>query len=463
MRNYLLASAAMLALTAGTARAAIIAAPDDGSGLLTSWNAPKTTPDPGKVNVRLDGFVDTEFGFVGTTTDKGLAGTPNAAAKDAPYGMAGLMRMYFGIDGRMTNGLIYGANVEMRTDFGGPNGGLPNVTATALGSASSQSTASVWYTRRAFVYLGGDNWGIVRIGSNDGPVGIFDESGVTTGEAFDTGGWDGDNPNFTGNAGLDWPFFDTGNEYDPAKITYMTPTLGTGFMFGVSFAPSNSINQATGGTAAAAGAGDRQETSLLASDASRPRNIVEIGGRYKGPVGPITLEAYTGYVHAQPVQNAIVGGQQYYDLSESDTGLAVTFAGATVFGHLTYGQFNTGNSEAMMPKIPGRKVNGTAYIAGAMYTIGPWSVGAAMFGLVGEGSIGATGTGPIATAGSNKTEGGAWIGGTYVIAKGVTSTLEYLYGTKHQANEDYVDSTASEKLGNRATSNSVVANLTVAW
>ena len=255
MRNYLLASAAMLGLTAGATQAATLPQSDP-TGILSAWNAPKTSPDPGKVIVRVSGFVAFDAAIVSADSDKGVAGTANASAKNQGYGMGGYFRMYFGIDGRMTNGLIYGANTEMRTNFAGsqPQGytGTP-----ALGNGSANSLASTWYTRRAFVYLGGDNWGIVRMGANDGPMGIFNQSAHTTGEFYTTGGFDGDMPDFLGNAVMPWIFWDTGNEYDPTKITYMTPNLG-GFMAGVSFAPDSTAMSANSGTTASAGAFSRQ-------------------------------------------------------------------------------------------------------------------------------------------------------------------------------------------------------------
>jgi hypothetical protein len=457
MRNYLLAtvaSVAMVGLSTGSALAYALPQTDP-YDMQSAWNAPKNTPDPGKVIVRLNGFVAVDAAVLGTTGDHGIAGTPNAAAKDQPYGLAGYFRMYFGIDGRTTNGLIYGANTEMRTNFAGPNGTQSYVTATSVGSASGQSTASTWYTRRAFVYLGGDSWGIVRLGANDGPVGIFDESGVTTGEAFSTGGWDGDGPNFTGNAGLSWPFFDTGNEYDPDKITYMTPNIG-GFMAGVSFAPSNVTLAATGGTGAAGGLGDRQSTSGVAADATRPRNIIEIGARYKGPLGPVGVEVYAGYVHADTINDYAPGVLHYYDLSEVDGGLALTFAGVTAFGHIITGNFNAGNSETLMPKLAGprHKTAGFTYIAGAQYSTGPWTAGGAFYNFTSEGSAAGT---------SALTQTGAWVGGNYNPIKGLNFYLEYLYGTKHQAGVDFIDGTASAALGNRISSNTLVSTMVVSW
>ena len=44
--------------------------------------------------------------------------------------------------------------------------------------------------RRAFTYVAGDNWGIVRVGQADGLIGIFD-NGVTTFQFLPTGNLNG--------------------------------------------------------------------------------------------------------------------------------------------------------------------------------------------------------------------------------------------------------------------------------
>src|SRR4249920_3728281 len=124
--------------------------------------------------------------------------------------MGGFFRLYFGVDGKMNNGLIYGANAEMRTIFAGqaPPG---YTTSGAIANASANSNGSLWYTRRAYVYLGGDNFGIFRIGQGDGPLGLF--SGNSTGEFYDTGNWNGDIPNLLGGGTIAWFFPTVGNEY----------------------------------------------------------------------------------------------------------------------------------------------------------------------------------------------------------------------------------------------------------
>ena len=68
------------------------------------------------------------------------------------------MRLYFGADAMATNGLRYGAGIELRENFPGSVG-----TNTNTGSSGYSSTETV-FVRRAFTYVAGENWGLVRLG-----------------------------------------------------------------------------------------------------------------------------------------------------------------------------------------------------------------------------------------------------------------------------------------------------------
>ena len=107
------------------------------------------------------------------------------------------MRLYFGADAMATNGLRYGAAIELRENFTG------QISSNTSTGASGYSSLSTVYVRRAFTYVAGENWGIVRFGMADGVIGIFD-NGVTTGQFLINGFGGGDNQNVSG-AGI--PFF----------------------------------------------------------------------------------------------------------------------------------------------------------------------------------------------------------------------------------------------------------------
>ncbi len=83
-----------------------------------------------------------------------------------------------------TNGLRYGAAIEVRQNFTG------QISNNGSSGASGYSSLETLYVRRAFTYVAGENWGIVRAGQADGLIGIFD-NGVTTFQFLPTGNLNG--------------------------------------------------------------------------------------------------------------------------------------------------------------------------------------------------------------------------------------------------------------------------------
>ena len=83
-----------------------------------------------------------------------------------------------------TNGLRYGAAIEIRQNFTG------QISSNASSGASATASLETLYVRRAFTYVAGENWGIVRVGQADGLIGIFD-NGVTTFQFLPTGNLNG--------------------------------------------------------------------------------------------------------------------------------------------------------------------------------------------------------------------------------------------------------------------------------
>ena len=83
-----------------------------------------------------------------------------------------------------TNGLRYGAAIEVRQNFTG------QVSNSGSSGACGYSSLETLYVRRAFTYFAGENWGIVRAGQADGLIGIFD-NGVTTFQFLPTGNLNG--------------------------------------------------------------------------------------------------------------------------------------------------------------------------------------------------------------------------------------------------------------------------------
>ena len=118
-----------------------------------------------------------------TATVLGTNGT--GTAKIDPYMLNSFMRLYFGADAMATNGLRYGAGIELRENFPGFVGTNSNT------GSSGYSSSNTVFVRRAFTYAAGENWGLFRLGMADGVIGIFD-NGVTSGQFLINGFGGGD-------------------------------------------------------------------------------------------------------------------------------------------------------------------------------------------------------------------------------------------------------------------------------
>jgi hypothetical protein len=177
-------------------------------------------PTPGSVVIRLNGKVYTEIDVSGGTSQLNAAGTISGGQQIAgravtnptgyklnPVGIGAYFRLYPGVDAMATNGMRYGAAVEIRENFEGGNNfqvtsaasttgtGAASITTTvpsgtaisgAMAGPSGVSSAQTLFVRRAFVYMGTDQLGIVRLGQADGLPGIYDATGI-----FTVGSWDG--------------------------------------------------------------------------------------------------------------------------------------------------------------------------------------------------------------------------------------------------------------------------------
>ena len=208
-------------------------------------------PTPGTIVVHINAKVQVDVGGMWTSADQRAFTAPNGApgaapitsigsgplaagtatsasaaqtailgvngtgtAKLQPQVMGAFARLYFGGDGMATNGLRYGAAIEVRENFPGEQSGS---------SASTYASLETIYIRRAFTYVAGDNWGIVRLGQADGPIGIFD-NGVTTFQFLPTGDFNGgDTQSFMpGNVPPTWIWLSQAEPLDVAEIAIST-------------------------------------------------------------------------------------------------------------------------------------------------------------------------------------------------------------------------------------------------
>jgi Gram-negative porin len=415
-------------------------------------------PTPGTFVVRLNGQLWSEFflgggsGFVGSgpqfVDSGGLGPGPgrpgtavflgtgtNAGQKLAPYSIGTYFRLYPGVDAMATNGLRYGAQTEIRENFIAAQSNTGNTGTSGLTSGQTL------YVRRAFWYVAGDNWGLIRMGQSDGVTGIFD-NGITTGQQPGQGLWNGDAPGIVAGNGPTYPWFtQQGAEYGSPKVVYLSPQL-YGFDFGFDYAPNNGNQEFAGGPA---GAGiPNLSSTITPPGGARFRDLYVGGARYQGTFGPVALYAWGAYLGSGHVQyqgdptgllaRTLEGGPslaqgsqyngQFENISAGFAGVAVTYAGFTVNAAWQGGQYN-----GVMALKPQNGVGAQAWVAGIYYSNGPLGVGATYYQFDSQGAIGLTGL-------SQRHEDAFGVGGSYAIAPGLLGYSELLYFQRHQAGFD---------------------------
>jgi len=447
------------------------------SPLTSAYNAsPFSTPAPGTAILRMDlqtvmygmgawwtGMNGSGVGGFGTT----LNGTSvNATGnKQAPYAIVGYVRLDMALDGMTKSGIRYGAFTEVRENTLNPNSavgttGGGSVSGTGSGFANSSASASgtsalntqqTLYIRQAWAYVGTDTIGIVRIGQ-----GFSSNSLMQTGlnDEFDAGGWVGWQagglaPSATGPT---WPWADSGNEYQAARIGYLSPVFA-GFDMTTTFAPNNAPATSGGDTCSTVYTGCiSQSTSNVAGDLGRYRNEFEIGLRYRNAFGPIGLAVsgvYTVSGAVQPGPSAPTGptgtpngpsnALRYNGLNMGMVGAEVTINKFIAIGANTlFGDYN--GSWGLQSKAPyclsatlcqGSATTAIAWVAGARFTIPqlPSTMGASFFDYKYQGQPGLP---------TQRTSAGLDIGATYGLGPGAVIVAEYLWGYNYQGGYNFL-------------------------
>jgi outer membrane protein OmpU len=493
MRKFLLASVATLGtgglagVALAQAPAAPVGAPSQGQVAYPMANptayvnnnnnyqapalpGPLANPTPGTVVVHINGKVQTTFQSEWTSADTSppIAPTGNSF-KVNPYALDSFARLYFGADAMATNGLRYGAAIELRENFTG------QASSTASSGASGYTSTETVYVRRAFTYAAGENWGIVRFGQADGIIGIFD-NGVTDGQFLPNGFNGGDNQNVVGNAAI--PFFflsQAGNEYGNTKLVYLSPQIA-GFDFGVQWAPNTSNGYGLSGNAGGIGSGagigacgpaansgcPTLSSSPTPGDGSRATNQTAVGVRYQGSFGGVGLLAYgvyemSGHVNYTGLTPATAAGRtalgisspalagstytgKFDGLSFGSGGAALTFAGFTLSANAIGGRLN--GQLALAPQGGAPEV---AYILGLKYVTGPLTVGLQAEEGWYQGSVQLTGI-------SQRRARGITAGAVYTVAPGFQVFGEYLWEDIHQAGFNFNTNANGSPLNNTVKS-----------
>ena len=246
--------------------------------------------------------------------------------------------------------------------------------------------------RRAFTYLAGEQWGILRVGQADGIIGIFD-NGVTTNQFLEDNFNGGDNQNVPGGAPPFWFLSQAGNEYDNSKVVYISPQFA-GFDFGFQWAPNTSNGYGIGQCGATLSGCPTLSSGPGANDGARILNQTAAGVRYQGKFGDLGLLAYAAYefsghgtytgpaagtaafntLQFPTATGGVVAGSRYtgnYDrLSFGSGGVALTFAGFTLGANAIGGRLN-----GQLALAPQGGVPEVAYTVGLKYVTGPLTVG----------------------------------------------------------------------------------------
>jgi hypothetical protein len=435
-------------------------------------------PTPGTVVIRLNGKVQVDFAANFTSADR-TAFAGGGGYKLNPISAASFFRLYPGVDGMAANGMRYGAAVEIRENFenGASLNSAPNAAVTqgvGAASASGVSSAQTLFVRRAFVYLGSDEVGIVRLGQQDGLPGLFDYTGI-----FTTGSWDGGIGNLN-NSGfqsttpnqflISWAWLSgNGTEYGNNKIVYLTPQFA-GFDFGVEYAPNqgNSYNQSVTSspyqtqTCLTAGTGCANITGGI--DGTRWYNRVGVGMRYMGSFGGVDIKAYGVYVasghesipgggiQGSPANILAGAGTLKYDgQSAFNGGAAVSAMGFTANADVTFGRINGSNA---LTTTGGASM--AAVLAGLSYANGPFSMGT-IVGLVdSQGAAALTKT-------SQRHEFAVAVGGAYKIAPGMNIAMEYQYEQRHQGSFNFNTGGVNTAVGNDIHGQGVQISTIMNW
>ena len=425
-----------------------------GQGLETETAVPFSSPQPGKVNMRINLEVN-EFPMASWWTGMNGTGTPgsNAGNKQQPFGIAGYVRLDFGIDGMTKTGIQYGGFTEVRennttnitgsttpvsvTGAGGTSTGALTGISSGFGqSASADAGDNTLYVRQANVYAGTDNYGFLRIGTGLGAQTLF-EIGLL--DDFDWGGWnqfDGD-INAPSNLEPVWPWADDGAEYMAARVMYVSPVID-GFDFGIAFAPNNSTPfNGSGCSEPYGGVGCvTQSSSTLSGDYGRYRNELGVALRYRNNIGPVGMAVSGVYTTSGKVDDAAAASQPYKGLNIGDIGASVQFnRQIELAGNVMWGAFN--GSWGLQP-VGG--ATAVAWVAGAKYTIPqvPMTLGTYYFNYKNQGQ---------ADLPTQRTEQGVDVGAVYGLGPGVVLVAEYAWGQRYQGDYNFLTGAFGSEAG----------------
>ncbi|MGE0225652.1 MAG: porin [Acetobacteraceae bacterium] len=433
---------------------------NNNSAVGTAVRGPAANPTPGTMVIHLGGRV--MFQWFQSWNSLNTPGNERTSNQ-----MQTWLRLYPGMDAMAANGLRYGGQMEIRTN----NSTLSARTATGVNTnpgsgASGQNNTQSLYLRRAFVYMGTNELGIIRFGQSDGLIGLFDGGKATFQSFSGNGALNGSDLQSAigGNSSPPFVFLaGAGNEYTPNKVVYLSPNF-SGFDFGVGYSPAAASGSGFCG-ATVSGACSNVITSSNPLDGERYKDLVNAGLRYSGPIGPVNLLAYGIYNYAGHVNNSLsaaasraaVGAPAtstwnggYDNLSFGQAGVAVTYAGFTVGGAYIGGAVN-----GQLGARPSGGSTMNSYLVGAQYSTGPLTIGVAYEQIENQGAVALTGL-------SQRKEYALDIGGTYNLAPGLQLWADYIYQNRKQSGFNFQTGTVGT-ANNSVQGQGFVLGTTVTW
>jgi hypothetical protein len=319
-------------------------------GAATLLSGAALADDP---KVTVGGFNTFEAGYTESDFDNNLR---NRAFRNNT-------ELHFNIAGKTGAGLNYGAEIDLQADIDG----------AGSSSASSGQTGGGLNARRTYGWLGGDAWGHVEMGSNDGVARTMKVDATNIARA--TGGIDGDwtyfaDVNTTGGGSSGSLTGATGNtnfitgarlpvEHGPStaffnelwgnndKVTYYTPKF-SGFQAGVSYSPDlANRGQAT------------SRTDSVSSGTVAVRDIWEGALSYEGQWDQIGFAAA-----ATGETGKAVSGSNLEDLQAWNVGAKVSYMGFSLAG--SYGDWSDSLTAAA------NDADATYWTVGGAYETGPF-------------------------------------------------------------------------------------------
>lgn len=435
MRKFLLAGAAILAAGAAQAQTTLNTSPA-APGTTGPFANAQPAPAPGQVAVRLNGAFRWYFAVAAN------GDAHHDGEKLTTTGMKSYIRLYPGFDGVAANGLRYGVAAEIRQDNEAGTSATP-------GSIATNGPRGRMYWRRADAYIGGDSWGQVRFGSNDGP--ITSMGGIGHFYNVGTGNWCGDAPVFNHTGAGGWAFLScSGQIYGTNKLQYRSPQWN-GFDFGLAWEPGTGGLQASN-ECATTGAGCDMLSTTTSTDYRRRRNTMDVAVRYRGTHGGVGIAAVGGYMGGGHVRDTTNTQAAVDGMSVGYGGMTLSYAGFTIGGALQGGE-NNGTSLKNS-----RARDQFSWVVGATYTTGPVQFGVTYHETRRQGTWAVTDSSSVSRTRRDRAFEAAI---NYGIAPGLSATIEYLWGDSHHRNKDII--TQRSGLQDTVTTQMLVSGISLRW